>query len=91
MRWEEEEEVNGTAQGGRKERGRGRGESLRKEAEGVRWTVVRGRSSAGEDGGTVKWRGTDKLSDRKHSVLAFLIRSIEADTIFSLHCNAKLK
>lgn len=64
MRWEEE--VNGTAQGGMKERGgEERGESLRKEAEEVRWTVVHGRSSTGEDGGTVKWRGTDKLSDRK--------------------------
>lgn len=64
---------------------------MRKEAEEVRWTVVHGRSSTGEDGGTVKWRGTDKLSDRKHSVLAFLILSTEAHIIFSLRCNAKSK
>lgn len=89
MRWEEE--VNGTAQGGRKEWGRGRGDSLRKEAEEMRWTVVHSRSAIGEDGGTVRWRGTDKLSDRKHSLLVFLILSLEADLIFSLHCNHKLK
>lgn len=64
---------------------------MRKEAEEVRWTVVHGRSSTGEDGGTVKWRGTDKLSDRKHSALAFLILPIEADITFSLRCNAKSK
>lgn len=90
MRWEEE--ANGTARGGRKAWGwgRGRGQSLRKEVEEVRWTVVHGQSPTGEDGGTVKW-SANITPDRKRSALAFLILSIEADIVFSLHCNAKLK